>query len=187
LLDKNGVTLDIYQLSEGERGTLALVLDLARRLTQANPELEDPLTEGKALVLIDEIDLHLHPKWQRTIVERLERTFPSCQFIATTHSPQILGEVEPEKIYFLETGKQPYRQNQSLGMDSNWILRHLMGASELDKETDKDLERIANLIQERNFSEATQEISDLRERIRGESPQTVRLQTRIDRIKRIGR
>lgn len=187
LLEKNGVTLDIYQLSEGERGTLALVLDLARRLTQANPELEDPLTEGKALVLIDEIDLHLHPKWQRTVVERLERTFRSCQFIATTHSPQILGEVEPEKIYYLEAGKQPYRHNQSLGMDSNWILRHLMGGSERNKETDEDLERIMNLIQERHLKEATEGIRVLRERLRGPTPNTVRLQTRIDRIKRLGR
>jgi predicted ATP-dependent endonuclease of OLD family len=70
-LEKNKTLLDVRQLSDGERGLLALVLDIARRLSQANPSLKDPITQGKAVVLIDELDLHLHPKWQRTIVERL--------------------------------------------------------------------------------------------------------------------
>lgn len=89
-LNKAGVKLDVCQFSDGERGILALVLDLARRLSQANPKLEDPLRDGKAVVLIDELDLHLHPLWQRTIVAQLTQTFPNCQFIATTHSPFII-------------------------------------------------------------------------------------------------
>ena len=57
---------------------LALVLDLARRLSQANPSLDDPLSEGHAVVLIDEIDLHLHPKWQRQMrIDKLTSTFPN--------------------------------------------------------------------------------------------------------------
>ncbi|MET0115417.1 MAG: AAA family ATPase, partial [Limnospira maxima] len=56
LLDKNGVTLNINQLSDGERGILALILDLVQRLLQANPELENPVQDGKAVVLIDELD-----------------------------------------------------------------------------------------------------------------------------------
>ena len=55
-----------------------------------------PLSEGHAIVLIDELDLHLHPKWQRQIVHNLTKAFPRCQFIATTHSPQIIGEVPHE-------------------------------------------------------------------------------------------
>ncbi|KAM3100867.1 AAA family ATPase [Phormidesmis sp. 146-35] len=86
--------MDVRQLSDGERSVLALVLDLARGLSQANPILENSL-QGKAVVLIDELDLHLHPIWQRTIVAKLTQTFPNCQFIATTHSPQIVGEVKP--------------------------------------------------------------------------------------------
>jgi hypothetical protein len=73
-------------LSDGERGMLVLVLDLTRRLAQANPSVADPAGETGAVVLIDEIDLHLHPKWQRQIVNNLRSAFPRCQFIATTHS-----------------------------------------------------------------------------------------------------
>lgn len=102
LLDKYGETLDVKQLSDGERGLLALVLDLARRLCQANPNLEDPLENGKAVVLIDEIDLHLHPRWQCTIVEQLIQTFPKCQFIASTHSPFVIQSLVDGQLINLD-------------------------------------------------------------------------------------
>ena len=102
-LDKGDITLDVRQLSDGERGLLALVFDLARRLSLANPKLEDPLREGKGIVLIDELDLHLHPRWQRTVVEKLTKTFPNCQFIATTHSPFIIQSLRPGQLINLES------------------------------------------------------------------------------------
>ena len=182
LLDKNGMTLDVQQLSDGERGLLALVFDLARRLSQANPKLDDPLRDGKAVVLIDELDLHLHPRWQRTVVEKLTKTFPNCQFIATTHSPQIIGEVSPDKIILLESGQPPDRPDQSLGMDSNWILRYLMDANERDSDTKQELSRITGMIDEEQYDEATAAIDTLRSTL-GEFPELVRLQTRIDRIR----
>lgn len=125
LVDKDGLPLDVRQLSEGERGLLALTLDLARRLSQANLGLSDPVKQGNAVVLIDELDLHLHPKWQRTVVEQLTKTFPRCQFIATTHSPQIVAAVEPEQV-LLVTELGVVRPDRTFGMDTNWILRHLM-------------------------------------------------------------
>ncbi|MGL4502981.1 MAG: AAA family ATPase [Planktothrix sp.] len=184
-LDKHGVTLNINQLSDGERGILALILDLVQRLLQANPDLEDPLQDGKALVLIDELDLHLHPRWQRMVVHKLTDIFPNCQFIATTHSPQIIGEVAPENVIILARDEPPYIPDQSLGMDSNWILRFLMETSERDMDTQKKLEDVESLIADKNFSEATEKINHLREL--GEFPELVRLQTRIDRISRLGK
>ncbi len=185
LVDKEGTTLDVRQLSDGERNMIALVLDLARRLAQANPKLDDPIRDGKAIVLIDELDLHLHPRWQRTIVEKLTRTFPNCQFIATTHSPQIIGEVAPESIILLENGQPPLRPDQSLGMDSNWVLRYLMGVDERNPETKQELRRIADLIENEAYDNATEAIDVLRNRL-GEFPKLVRLQTRIDRIQLLG-
>ena len=94
LIDRSAATLPVELLSDGERGVLAMVLDLTRRLAQANPAMEDPAAEAEAVVLIDEIELHLHPAWQRRIVHNFTAAFPRCQFIATTHSPQVIGEVE---------------------------------------------------------------------------------------------
>jgi predicted ATP-binding protein involved in virulence len=184
LIDKSGVKLDIRQLSDGERGILALVLDLARRLSISNPDIEDPL-QAQAVVLIDELDLHLHPKWQRTIVQKLTTTFPNCQFIATTHSPQIIGEVPPESIILLEQGQPPMRPDQSIGMDTDWILKYLMDAPTRNHETEQKLKRIAELIETEDYDEATDAIDHLRETI-GEFPELVRLQTRIDRLQLSG-
>lgn len=181
MVNKNQKVLDVGQLSDGERGMLSLVFDLARRLAQANVKLKKPL-EGKAIVLIDELDLHLHPRWQRDIVKKLTDTFPNCQFIATTHSPQIVGEVSPESIIILEDGKQPYRPDQALGMDTNWILEFLMGSNPRNEETQKQLDYISNLIEEDKFDLAQKEIDSLREEKLARDPELVKLQVRLDRL-----
>jgi predicted ATP-binding protein involved in virulence len=184
-IDKHGVKLDLTQVSDGERSLLGILMDLTRRLSQANPSLENPAQEAEAVVLIDEIDLHLHPRWQRRIIERLTQTFKKCQFIATTHSPQIIGELPPEQIIILENGQEPYNPDQSFGMDSNWILRHLMDASERDLQIKHELKVIEAMIQDRRFLEASEAINALSKL--GQFPELVRLQTRIDRIRRLGK
>ena len=93
--ERNALSLD--QLSGGYRIMLALVADLARRMAQGNPHLDDPL-QSEAIVLIDEVDLHLHPSWQQRVLPDLMRTFPNTQFIVSTHSPQVLTTVKPDHI-----------------------------------------------------------------------------------------
>ena len=100
-------TLEIAQLSGGYRIMLALVADLARRMAQGNPHLDNPL-ESEAIVIIDEVDLHLHPKWQQRVLSDLLRTFPNAQFIVSTHSPQVLTTVKPEHVVEL------YREGASV-------------------------------------------------------------------------
>lgn len=93
--------LRIEQLSDGYRTTLAMVMDMAARMAEANPDMEDPLlTEG--VVMIDEVDLHLHPGWQQTILLDLMRTFKNMQFIVSTHSPQIISSVKPECLRVID-------------------------------------------------------------------------------------
>ncbi|WP_436718331.1 AAA family ATPase [Escherichia coli] len=99
-IDKNGQTLNVLQLSQGEKSLMALVGDIARRLAMMNPMLENPLN-GEGIILIDEVDMHLHPTWQRTIIQRLTTTFPHCQFVLTTHSPlviSVLTRIDPRQI-----------------------------------------------------------------------------------------
>lgn len=128
---KNDQELIIDQLSEGEKGLLALAGDLARRLALANPYLAYPL-QGSGVILIDEIELHLHPQWQRRIIPKLTKTFPNCQFIVTTHSPQVIRDLHPESIYLLEeTGEGVIvrKPTSSLEQDMNSIVAELMGIS----------------------------------------------------------
>ena len=158
-IDQDSTTIPVRQLSDGERGILALVLDLTRRLAQANPNLTDPVSQAEAVVLIDEIDLHLHPKWQRQIVHKLTETFPRCQFIATTHSPQVVASVEPNQVHLLGPAGI-ISPDRSRGMDSNWILRHLMEADDRPEGAVAAIQSVEHLIEEGTFEEAHTAISE---------------------------
>ena len=149
---KSDQTLFLEQLSDGERGLLALVFDLTRRLAIANSDSDNPIAEGVALVLIDEIELHLHPSWQRRVLRLLQGTFARCQFVVTTHSPQVIGQVRPERLRLLHhdaSGKVALANaSQSFGMDSSWILQNIMGVPARDYETEQRLSAIYQAIDE---------------------------------------
>jgi len=180
LVEKEKLTLDVRQLSDGERGILALVLDLAKRLSQLNSAVADPVAKGEAVVLIDELDLHLHPQWQRTIVGRLTETFPKCQFIATTHSPQIVAAVEPEQV-LLVTKDGITRPDRSLGMDTNWILRHLMEDEERPATSGRAIREVEALIRKGDFRKARKQIAIYRKR-RLDLPEWSVLEARMARM-----
>jgi len=139
-INKGTTILSVEQLSDGEKCTLALIGDLARRLSLANPSRKNPL-QGEGVVLIDEIELHMHPAWQREILSKLKKTFPNIQFIITTHSPQVLGEVEDDFNLFSLTitdGELKYSKIASLiGWDANYILEDYMGTASLNLQTMK--------------------------------------------------
>jgi predicted ATP-binding protein involved in virulence len=182
---KANTALDVRQLSDGERGVLALVLDLTRRLAQANPELANPARDGQAVVLIDELDLHLHPSWQRKIVRRLTQTFPNCQFIATSHSPQIISEVQPEELIFLEREGERITVrpgNQSYGLDTNWILEHLMGVPSRPEPARKLIDQTEEALEDGQLEAARQHLSALRGLLHGEDGEVVRLAASIDTL-----
>lgn len=178
LIDHGDTTLPISQLSDGERGVLALVLDLTQRLAEANPEMKAPVTDAEAVVLIDEIDLHLHPKWQRQIVEKLTTTFPRCQFIATTHSPQIIGEVEPERIHILAEGKV-WSPAHSFGVDSSRILQEIMDTDSRTRDIEKRLTLVSNQIDKDKFESARSSLSSIQKILGENDADVVRLSTLI--------
>lgn len=125
--------LAIDQLSGGCRAVLTLAADLARRMAQSNPHLKAPL-KSEAVVLIDEIELHLHPSWQQRILADLRRTFPNAQFIVSTHSPQVLTTVAPEHILELvsEEGRIVAKQpaSSTFGAEAGDVLSAVMGVEE---------------------------------------------------------
>ncbi|MEH2184535.1 AAA family ATPase [Nostoc sp.] len=182
-LKKKGEELIVNQLSDGEKCLLAMVGDLARRLAIANPGLTEPL-EGEGVVLIDEIELHLHPKWQREIIPALTRTFPNCQFIVTTHSPQVISQVKPEGIYILEKtdeGVVVKKPESSFGRDSNRILEDLMGVPERPQEIKESLLELFRLIDAGNIEGARQLRQQLAIEIGADEPEFVKADVLIRR------
>jgi predicted ATP-binding protein involved in virulence len=180
---KQGRELIINQLSDGEKCLLAMVGDLARRLAFANPGLPNPL-QGNGVVLIDEIELHLHPRWQREIIPALTRTFPNCQFIITTHSPQVISHVKPEGIHILERTDEGIVVNQaesSFGRDSNRILEDLMDVPERPQEIKDTLRELFKCIDQGNLDGARQLRQDLASCIGEDEPEFVRADVLIRR------
>lgn len=163
---KDGCYLNIKQLSDGEKCTIALFGDLARRMALANPQLSNPL-EGQGVVLIDELDLHMHTSWQRKVMQVLKETFPNIQFIITTHSPQILGELDDtfNLFYMLrEKGKVELRQYQSfIGWDANVILEEVMKTSSVNLNIKNMVEQMYKYINDKQYGQAEKIADELDE------------------------
>lgn len=152
---KNGKSLKIDQLSDGEKCTIALFGDLARRMALANPEKENPL-EGSGVVLIDELDLHMHTSWQRKVLNVLRDTFPNVQFIITTHSPQILGEMDDSvNLLYLynEDNKILFKTYESfVGWDANVILEEVMNTSSVNLDIKKMIDEMYKYIDDKKYN-----------------------------------
>jgi len=104
--NKTGISLAIDTLSDGVKSMFALVADIAYRCSKLNPHFSNVSQETNGIVLIDEIDMHLHPSWQQRVLKDLQTIFPNIQFIVTTHSPQVLSSISNEHIRIIDPLKE---------------------------------------------------------------------------------
>lgn len=188
LVDKYGQEFDIGQLSDGEKNLIGLIGDIARRLTIGNPNSEDPLKES-GIVIIDEIDLHLHPKWQRIVAERITDVFPNCQFIISSHSPQIISHVRPESVFVLKNENgiiSKHFVHESYGKSSDRILEDIMDVSSRPKYIDDEIKSIFKFIQNGEIRKAQDAITVLHESI-GEDGDLIKAGVLIKRREIIGK
>ncbi|WP_252384813.1 AAA family ATPase, partial [Escherichia coli] len=158
----------------------ALVGDLARRLALVNPLSSNPLL-GEAIVLIDEIDLHLHPKWQRDVLKKLTETFPNCQFIVSTHSPQIIGEIPPENVLLVRDGCVLGHPSSARGLSSDEVLELIMEGDSRNPAIKQQIESIEACLNEDDVEEAHQQLAQLEKQI-GSTPDVMRLQSSIETL-----
>lgn len=150
-LENDDIHVRLDQLSDGQRTYMALVADIARRMILLNPLLSNPL-HGQGIVLIDEIELHLHPIWQQDIITNLQKAFPHVQFILTTHSPQVLSTVDKKhirKFEMDEDGKLKIvtPKFQTKGVMSADILARIMGTNAIPNIVEaKNVEHFSELL-----------------------------------------
>ncbi len=160
-IQKHGEILTVNQLSDGEKCLIAMIGDLARRMAIANPLLDNPL-QGSGVILIDEIDLHLHPEWQRMTITKLSELFPNCQFIISTHSPHVITHVEPENLWLLKQFDNRIvaeRPVESYGKNVDRILEDLMGMETTRPDTVyNDIKEIFDSINNNELQHAKQKI-----------------------------
>jgi len=179
--------LPFHLLSDGQRNMLALAADIAFKAAQLNPGLGGTvLEETPGVVLIDELDLHLHPRWQRHVVADLKRTFPRVQFFASTHSPQIVGETPRDEVIILrEDGVgQP---NVAYGADSNWILEFVMGAQAREPKVQEMIAAANDALETGELNTAREKLSELRHALAGDDGEVARIEGSIETLEALAR
>jgi predicted ATP-binding protein involved in virulence len=120
--------LPVSQMSDGVRSVVSLIADLAFRCMRLNGSHgEDSVQKTRGIVLIDELDQHLHPGWQQRILPSLRNAFPKIQFIVSTHSPEVLSTVDSRQIRILEEGECSLAPAGTLGAESHRLLRDVLG------------------------------------------------------------
>lgn len=186
---KQGQRLTINQLSDGEKCLMAMIGDLARRLAIANPKRSNPL-EGDGVILIDEIDLHLHPKWQRILIPKLREVFPNCQFIVSTHSPHVITHVEPAHLHVLKIVDGVLEQipvSESYGKNVDRVLEDVMGLETTRPDVIyENLRDLYRLIEKGELKKALAGLESLQSKI-GDDPELVKASVLIRRKELIGK
>jgi predicted ATP-binding protein involved in virulence len=168
-LEHGGVRLDVAQLSDGEKCLLALAGDLARRMVLAAPRAPRPLARP-CVVLIDEIELHLHPGLQRTILPRLQSVFPKAQFVVSTHSPQVLSSVHADSVRLLEQFELRRLERGTWHRDTNRILDGAFGDPGRPPEVARRLNELREAVDHDRHTDARRIIGELRRMIEGDDP-----------------
>lgn len=193
-------TLDVDQLSDGIRSVLAMIGDIAYRCIKLNPHLgAEAARQTRGVILIDEVDMHLHPRWQQIILAQLQEAFPHIQFIVTTHSPQVLSTVPAECIRVLaaerdeESGQQRMVVHtvtqQTQGVASSDVLAEVMDTDPVpDVEASRQLSHYMALIQQNleDSDEAQQLRVALNQHFGADHPQMLECQ-RLSRLQALKR
>jgi len=141
-------------LSDGVRTMLALVADVARRCASLNPQLSDQASlQTPGVLIIDEVDMHLHPRWQQQVLGLLQGAFPALQIIVSTHSPHVLSTVEKSSIRVLRAEENEVSVEtpllQTRGVESADVLAAVMGVDPIPQvEESKKLSAYRALIED---------------------------------------
>ncbi len=172
----------IEQLSVGSRTVLAMVMDISSRMVEANPEKGNT---SEAIIMIDELDLHLHPKWQQVILSDLRRTFPNAQFIVTTHSPHIISSIKKEHLFILKDGEVNRPSQNTYGKLIDELLLGLFELNEVRYPAIKNkIESLQKILLSENYNEENfvQKMEELEREIGKDDIALLRI--RLEKVKR---
>lgn len=170
----------MHSMSDGYRGTLSLFADIAYRMATLNPALGSSVLETPGVVMIDEIDLHLHPRWQARILEDLVRIFPNVQFIVTTHSPVVVASVPRDNIRILGEDAATVPAMETRGRDAGDILNTVLGASSRPEEAARLFDLFNCAVDEERFDDARLALQELEEFVGADDPDVVAAKTTLE-------
>jgi predicted ATP-binding protein involved in virulence len=182
MLRADGEWLPFSSLSDGYRNMVALIADIAWRAAVLNPHLGALAADrSEGVVLIDEIDLHLHPRWQRNVLGDMRRAFPGLQIVATTHSPQVIASARRGEVRILARGTLLDAQPFVEGRDTNSLLEDVLGVSERPEGVRARIDEVSRLLDDGRYEEAKERLDGLSAQLGPDDPAVVRARWILDR------
>ena len=184
--DDNGMKMHISlnQMSDGYKSTISLVTDIAYRMAILNPQFgNDTIKETTGIVLIDEVDLHLHPAWQQRILDDLRTIFPKVQFIVSTHAPAVIHSINANHLRIIKDNHVESSPLESYGKDANGIFRAVMGVPERPAVVMERFQEFHNALDDENYDKAENVLNEL-EKLIGEDPEIAacRMQLELEQM-----
>lgn len=180
-VDGNAQKFAMDEMSDGYKNTLSMIGDIAYRMAVLNPTLGDLVLEKTpGIVLIDEVDLHLHPQWQQTILSDLHAIFPNVQFIVSSHAPAVINSVPRDQIRILNNGEIYLPAAQTYGRDANSILREVMNVSERPVDVMNRLDLFYASMDENNYKEADRLLKEIEDIVGTTDPDIAAARTSLD-------
>lgn len=174
---ENKEVKEIEDLSAGYQSVLNLVIDLAYRLAILNPDAGKEIPEAEGIVLIDEIDSNLHPKWQWRIVDALTETFPNIQFIAATHSPIIVSSCKNANIISIDEEQNVRYISDSYAFSVNEILRDMLGYHMRPEKVEKLIETFDDHMDREQYADAKEDLAQLISILGEDHPKAIALKS----------
>ena len=176
---ENGQILPISCLSAGYQSILWMIMDISYRLVTLNPGKHD-LMGSKGIVLIDEIDMHLHPKWQWNIIEALKSVFPNIQFIIATHSPIIISSCKDANLVLVNHNQEVLYLEDAYGYSVNEVLELRQGSSDVLKNV-KDMKNEFDLaINEDDLQKASIIVDEMAREFGKDNTEVVKAKTELE-------
>lgn len=170
-------------LSDGYHVVLGVVGDIARRALLLNGmNGADAVPDVQGVVMIDEVDLHLHPQWQRRVLDGLRAAFPRLQFVVTTHSPQVLSSAKNRQVRLIRDGKLSEETVHVEGRDSNSIMREYFGTDDRDERGAEKLAALDDAIDAGHHDVARSQLAELLTLWGTLDPDLIRRKARVDRM-----
>lgn len=178
--DGSKIRMPMSDMSDGYKNTISMISDIAYRMALLNPQLLEDVLSTSGIILIDEVDLHLHPAWQQRIIHDLCTIFPNVQFIVSTHSPTVINSVDQENLVIIKDNEVIMAPQQVYGRDTNSIMREIMDTAERPIEIKEEFNKFYSALDKSKFEDARNLLDHLIQKIGQNDPEITSCRIKLE-------
>lgn len=170
----------MYEMSDGYRSVLSMVADIAHRMAVLNPQLDDAILETPGVIIIDEVELHLHPGWQKRILKDLTSVFPNIQFIVSTHSPEVITSYKEANLILLKHEGSASQIESAYGKDVNTVLRSILLVGDRPAEIEELFDKFSQVLDAEDYPKARKILSQLENILGYDDPEVYKARSSLE-------